>query len=780
MAASYAHNNATYCSAGSGGRPYIEEVASLKRRHFIRYIAGATGALAVGWSILPPRQRLIPGSPLPLAPGQIALNGWVKVSGDDTVTVVMSQAEMGQGIHTSLAMLLADEMDASWDRVKLEQSTLDRIYNNQAEIVDSLPFQPDDDGYTKRAVWRMAAKIIREVPGALGTGGSSSVNDLWLPMREAGASARAALIAAAADTWKVPVGECRAESSRVLHSSGKSASYGELAARAAQLGVPKNVSLKDPAAFKLIGKPVRRLDNASKLNGSAVFSIDVLPPGLLYASVRMCPTLGGKVTRFDAAAAQSLPGVRKIIAVEPYAGGLASYGSGTGGVAVIADTPFHAMRALDKVTVEWDHGPAADLSSRDVIEALSHAIDNNKGKAHYEHGDVEAALKSAGKTIAAEYRAPFLAHATMEPMNTTVQFKDGAATVWAPAQGPAFAVNAVAKVLGINADKVKLVIPFLGGGFGRRTFVDVVSQAAAIAKEAGGAPVQTLWSREEDMTHDYYRPAFVSRHKAGFDAQGKLVAWQATTAGSSMGAPSFIDGAVKGAFDTGYAFPNARIAHQATDSLVPVGIWRSVGHSYNAFFTESFIDEAAAATGQDPVAFRASLLAGNLRILRVLRRAAELSGWGQPSAPAPDGSKTARGIAVHPCFGSVIANVAEVSVGSDRKIRVHRVVCVLDCGFPLNPNLIRQQLEGGIVFGLSAALQGEITVEKGQVQQSNFDKYAPLRMRECPVIETDIIASTEHPGGIGETGTPTIAPAVANAVFALTGQRLRSLPLKLS
>jgi isoquinoline 1-oxidoreductase beta subunit len=754
-------------------------MAKLKRRHFIQYTAGAAGALVVGWSILPPRQRLIPSDPLPVAPGQVALNGWVKVSPDNTVTIEMCQAEMGQGIHTGLAMLLADEMDAAWNQVKLEQSTLDRIYNNQAEIVDSLPFQPDENGYMKRAARWMAAKAIREVPGAIGTGGSSSVNDMWLPMREAGASARAALIAAAADTWKLPASECRAENGRVVHSSGRSASFGELAARAGQLPVPKNVPLKDPSAFKLIGKPVRRLDNAAKLNGSATYGIDVTPAGLLYASVTMCPTLGGKVARFDGTVAQSLPGVRKVVAVDGYAGGLASMGAGTGGVAVIADTPFHAMRAVGKVSVEWDHGPAANVSSREVIDGLAHSLDVEKGKAHYEHGDVEAALKSAAKTIDAEYRVPYLAHATMEPMNCTVQFKDGAATVWASTQAPSLARDAVAKVLGIKANKVTVVIPFLGGGFGRRTFTDFLSQAAAIAREADGAPVQTIWSREQDMAHDYYRPAMVSRHKAGFDAQGKLIAWQATSAGSSMGAPSFIDGSSKGASDTGYAFANARIAHHASDSLVPVGIWRSVAHSHNAFFTESFIDEAAVAAGEDPVEFRASLVAGNPRLLRVLQRAAELSSWGQPLAPAPDGSKKARGIALHRCFGSVIANVAEVSVDADRKIRVHRVVCVLDCGFPLNPNLIRQQIQGGIVFGLSAALQGEITVEKGQVQQSNFHNYAPLRINECPVIETEILTSTEHPEGIGETGTPTIAPAVANAVFALTGQRLRSLPLKL-
>jgi len=754
-------------------------MASMKRRHFLSYSAGAAGALVVGWSILPPRQRLMPGSPLPVAPGQVALNGWVKVSPDNTVTVVMCQAEMGQGIHTGAAMLLADEMDAAWEQVRLEQSTLDRIYNNATVIADALPFQPDDDGYGRRALQWLARKAIREVPGAIGTGGSSSVNDLWLPMREAGASARAALIAAAADLWKVPASECRAESGRVLHSAN-SATFGELAARAAQMPVPKNVELKDATAFKLIGKPVRRIDNAAKINGSAVFGIDVLPAGLLYASVTMCPTFGGKVARFDGAAAQAMPGVRKVIAVDAYDAGLGSAGAGSGGVAVIADTPFHAMRALKKVTVEWDHGPAAGVSSKNVIDGLAQMLDHHKGNVDYKSGDVEAALKSASKTISAEYRVPYLAHAAMEPMNCTVQFKDGAATAWLATQDPGFAQRAIAKVLDIKAARVKVIIPFLGGGFGRRYLLDFLSQAAAIARQADGAPVETIWSREQDIMHDYYRPAFVSRHQAGFDAQGKLVAWKATSAGSSMGAPSFLDGSGKGAFDTGYEFPNARIAHQPAESLIPVGIWRSVSHSYNAFFTESFIDEAAVACGQDPVAFRAELLARKPRLLRVLQRAAEFSGWGQAPAPAPDGAKKARGIALHRCFGSVVANVAEVSVDANRKIRVHRVACVIDCGFPLNPNLIRQQLEGGIVYGLSAALQGEITVEKGQVQQSNFHDYAPLRMGECPAIETDIIASAEHPQGIGEVGVPAIAPAVANAVFALTGQRLRTLPLKLT
>ena len=736
----------------------------------------------MGWAVLPPRQRLTPDNPLPVNPGQVALNGWVKVSPDDTITVVMNQSELGQGIHTSLAMLLADEMDAAWDKVTLEQSTLDKIYNNQAEIMDALPFQQDDNGLGRRIARRMVGKIIREVPGLLGTGGSSSVTDLWLPMRQAGASARAALIAAAADTWKVPALECRAESGRVTHSSGKSASFGELAGRAAQMGVPRNVALKDPSAFNMIGKEMHRLDNTAKANGSAVYSLDVTPPGLVYASVAMCPTMGGKVTSFDASAVLKMPGVKKVVKVEPYAGGLASYGAGTGGVAAIADTPWRAMKAADAMRekITWDHGPAKGLGIRGVMAGQVQALDAGKGKKQLDTGDVEAALKGAVKTILAEYNVPFLAHATMEPMNATVKFKDGAATLWAPAQGPALAVNAVAGVLGIKANKVKLMIPPLGGGFGRRTFVDVVSQAAAVAKETDGAPVQVFWKREEDMMHDYYRPAFTSRHKAGFDAQGKLVAWEAATAGSSMGAPSFADGSSKGAFDTGYGFPNARVTHTAVESLVPTGIWRSVGHSHNAFFTESFMDEAAAAAGKDPVEFRAGLLAEKPRLLKVLKRAAELAEWGKAPAPGPGGEKTARGIAVHPCFGSNIASVAEVYLDDEQKIRVNRVVCVVDCGFALNPNMIRQQLEGGMIFGLSAALQGHITVENGQVQQQNFPDYPPLRMRECPTVVTEIIASTELPGGIGETGVPTIAPAVANAVFALTGKRLRSLPLKLA
>jgi isoquinoline 1-oxidoreductase beta subunit len=758
---------------------------NLKRRHFILGGVGAAGALVIGWMAAPVRRRLMPSTPLAAAPGETALNGWVKVSADNTVTVVMSQAEMGQGAHTGLAMLLADEMDADWTQIKLEQSTLDAIYNNQAALINSLPFQPDDHGLVKRTAGHLMGKLMREIPGLLGTGGSSSITDQWLSMREAGASARAMLIAAAAAQWSVPVRECRAETGRVLHSSGRSASFGELAAGAAQLGLPKGVTLKDHAQFKLIGRPVRRIDNAAKLNGSAVFGIDVLPPGLLYASITMCPTLGGKVAKFDAAAAQALPGVRKVIALEPVAGSALMPGTTSGGVAVIADTPFHAMRALPKVAIDWDHGAAANVSSRSLLDELRHTLDTQDGKVHFARGDVAAAMNSAAKVIDAEYRVPFLAHATMEPMNCTVQFKDGAATVWAPTQAAGFANTAVAKALGIKAARVDVKVTYLGGGFGRRYFTDFIVQAALLARETDGAPVQLLWSREQDMTHDYYRPAYLCRCKAGLDPQGKLVAWITTSAGSSLGAPSFLDSSTDGASNTAYVFPNARIAHQPVESAVTSGIWRSVMHSQNAFFTECFIDECAAAAGKDPVAFRAELLNSNPRHLRVLHRAAELARWGQPQGAAADGAaadgaKRARGIAIHRSFGTVVAQVAEVSLTSDKQIRVHRVHCVIDCGVAVNPNLIRQQMEGAIVYGLSAALQGEITIDKGQVQQSNFHDYAPLRIDECPAIEVEIIASDEPPGGVGEPGTPPIAPAVANAVYALTGQRLRSLPLKVA
>jgi isoquinoline 1-oxidoreductase beta subunit len=748
----------------------------IKRRHFLLGTAGAAGALVVGWLAAPPRQRLMPAHALPAAPGQTALNGWVKVGSDGSVVVMMSQAEMGQGAHTGLAMLLAEEMDAAWESVRLEQAPIDPIYNNQAAIVGSM-FNPDDDSVWERGARRVVRRILREIPNLNGTGGSSSIRDQWLPLREAGAAARLMLIGAAAQSWGVPARECHTEAGRVRHPSGRSASYGELAVPAARQALPTTITLKNPAQFRFIGRPLRRIDNAAKIDGSARFAIDALPQGLLYASITMCPTVGGRVARFDGTPALALPGVRKVVALDPVKGGLGSVGTTAGGVAVIADTPFRAMRALELVRIDWDYGRAAGLASGKIFDDLSAALDSGEGHAHLEKGDVAAALERAAKTIRADYRVPFLAHAAMEPMNATVQLRDGAATVWAATQAAGFARADVARVLGIPAHKVEIRVPFLGGGFGRRYLSDCLQQAAQLARETGGAPVQLIWSREQDIAHDYFRPAFQARCQAGIDAAGGLIAWKMTTAGSSLGAPSFADMSSDGAANTAYRFPNVRIAHRSVETPVSMGIWRSVSHSQNAFFVESFIDEVAAAAGQDPLAYRERLLAGNARHLRLLERLRELSGWTTPPPAGPDGIRRARGLALHRSFGSIVGQVAEVSMAGG-EIRVHRVACVIDCGIAVNPNLIRQQIEGGLVYGLSAALHGEITLEDGRVRQSNFHDYVPLRLYECPDIVTEIIADAAEPGGVGETGTPPIAPAVANAVFALTGQRLRTLPLK--
>jgi isoquinoline 1-oxidoreductase beta subunit len=550
------------------------------------------------------------------------------------------------------------------------------------------------------------------------------------------------------------------------------------------MSLPAHVKLKEPAAFKLMGQPTRRVDTPAKIDGSAQFGIDARPAGLVHAAVRMSPVLGGTVATWDGAAAQRLPGVVKVVRLDAHHGG-------SGGVAVIADTTWHAMKAVEQVAVSWNDGAMAAWSSADIFKSLTTALDQEQGFAFYSSGDVDAAMKTAARRISADYRAPLLAHANMETMNCTVWFRDGAATVWVGTQVPGLARSAVAKVLGIAADKVDLRVTYLGGGFGRRLEVDFIAQAAQIARDAGGAPVQVLWSREQDMAHDFYRPPCVSRFEAGLDAKGQVVAWRNLSAGPAIlpqvlartfGLPGAGPDktASEGAFDQPYEWPAARIAHQAVDLPLQVGFWRSVGHSHQAFFKESFVDEAAAAAGADPVAYRAALLAQHPRHLAVLMRAASAAGWGQPLAAADDGAKKARGVALHQSFGSIVAQVAEVSIGPEKRIRVHRIVCAVDCGFVVNPDGVRAQIDSAVVYGLSAALDGAVTVLNGRVVQSNFHDQPALRMGECPQIETELIASGEPPEGMGEPGLPPVAPAVANAVFALTGQRLRELPLKLA
>ena len=758
----------------------------LKRRRFILGTLGIGSALVLGWGLLPPRQRLTGSAKLPVAQGQQGFNGWVKIGSDDLVTVMVPKSEMGQGVNTSLAMLLADELDADWSRVRTEHPPIDAIYNNLATMVEGLPFHPDDQGWVKRGAGWLTAKTMREV-GLMATGGSSSIKDLWLPMREAGASARAMLVAAAAQAWGVPAAECQVAQGLVSHAaSGRSARFGELAERAAALPLPDKLRLKSHAEFKLIGQPVKRHEAAAKQDGSAQFGIDTVLPGMLYASVVMCPTLGGSVASFDAQAASALPGVKKVLAVPGQRGG-------SGAVAAVADTPWHAMQAARAIQVQWDHGPAAALSSTDITRQLTQALTAGEGFAYRSVGDAPAAIQQAARTISAEYHAPLLAHATLEPQNCTVLFNQGNARVWAPTQVPGLARWAAAKALGLNAEQVELHVTLLGGGFGRRLDVDFIAQAATIARALPGQAVQTCWTREQDQTHDFYRPPCVARYQAGFDAQGKLLAWTARSAGPSI-VQQFLHrqfglpGAgpdkttAEGAFDQAYEWPNARVGHAIVDLPVPVGFWRSVGHSHQAFFKESFIDEAAHAAGQDPLAFRLALLQRHPRHRAVLQRAADKAGWGQALASHGDGAKKARGVALHSSFGSIVAQVAEVSIDptNPKRIRVHRVVAAIDCGTAVNPNGIRQQMDSAVVFGLSAALSGEITLDKGQVQQTNFHQQEPLRLADCPLIETEIIASTEPPEGVGEPGTPPIAPAVANALFTLTGQRLRSLPLRLA
>ena len=759
----------------------------LKRRTFLLGGVGAAGALVIGWSALPPRQRLVASEPIPVRPGEAALNGYVKIAADNTVTVLMCRTEMGQGVHTGLAMLVAEELDANWADIRVANApldnTYDNIYNNIENVVGDLPFRPDDDGVFKEAVVWLTRKLARDF-GTQMTGGSSTINDLWQPMREAGACARAMLIAAAAERWDVKAADCRIEKGVVLHDAGHKAAFGQLALEAARQPLPRKPVLKDPEKFQLIGKPVTRVEAASKLDGSAIFGIDVVPDGLLYASIAMCPTLGGTVAHFNGSAAGSLPGVHKVFAVDAYNGG-------TGGVAVIAENMFIAMSALDVLKVDWHDGPTKGLTNADIEQRLAHALDESNGHAWYSHGDVDSALSRAAHTLKAEYRAPYLAHAPLEPVNCTAQVRDGKATVWAATQVPAVARMHVAHLLGMSTDNVDLQQQMPGGAFGRRLEVDYIMQAVAIAREAQGRPVQTLWTRQQDMRHDFYRPACVSRFQAGLDDQGQLIAWHNTSVSQSIVAKwlarnyripdlgiNFDKTVSEGSFDQPYEMPNVWIGQRVIDLPMPVGFWRSVGHSHQAFFIESFIDELAALARKDPVAFRVGLLAKHPRHLAVLQKVADMSGWKMPAVWSDKGVRRARGVALHEAFGSVVGQVVHISQQKDGTVKVEHVYCAIDCGLPVNPNLIRQQVEGAIVFGLSAAFKEEITLKDGAVVESLYSEFDVVRMDECPDISVEIMPSKSHPQGVGESAVPPVAPAVANALYALTGTRDYALPLK--
>ena len=758
----------------------------MKRRTFLLAGLGTGGSLFLGWALLPPRQRLV-GRTLPdTAGGAVALNGWLTIAPDDTVTVVVPKSEMGQGVHTALAMLMAEELECDWTRVRIEHSPIDKVYGNVSVLEEGLPFSPGADGTLVRGIRWMMAKTAREL-GIMMTGGSSSVRDCWMPMREAGASARASLIAAAAATWGVAVTTCRVERGVVVGADGRRLRFGELASQAVSHR-PTEITLKATADFTVIGTPMSRLDSAAKSNGTATFGIDVSLPGMLYAAVVMSPfgaTAAPSVTDAQTQQARTMPGVRAVLSLSG-----SRYGDPPAR-AVVAESWWQARKAANMLSVVAATANKSAVSSVTVMQDIRNAVRNDDGMPMRIYGGAKQTLAQSTRTVDATYEAPFLAHATMEPMNCTVRVSKEGAEVWTGTQVPGYARAAVAQVLGLDDDRVTLHPHILGGGFGRRLDVDYIAQAAAIAKAVPGVPVQLIWSREDDMQHDFYRPATVSRLRAALDDTGHVTAFLAHSAGqapfkSYSARVGFVltqygpdRTSTEGTWDQPYAFPALHSSHSETASAIPVGSWRSVGHSHQAFFVESFLDELAAAAKQDPAAFRATLLQSHPRALRVLQLAAEKSGWGTPLDNAADGRPRARGIALHAAFGSIVAEVAEVSVALDGRIRVHRVVAAVDCGLPVNPNIIAQQIESGIIDGLSAALYGELAIDGGAPRQSNFDNYRLLRIDECPVIETHIVPSLDVPSGIGEPGLPPIAPAVANALFTLTGTRLRSLPLRM-
>ncbi|KQW38980.1 xanthine dehydrogenase family protein molybdopterin-binding subunit [Rhizobacter sp. Root404] len=757
----------------------------MKRRTLLLSGLGAAGALVVGWGVLPPRGRLGSADSLPVVPGEVGLNGWIKVAEDGTVVLAMHRSEMGQGVHTALAMLVAEELDISLAKLRLQQAGPDALYGNVAGFVASLPFHPADTeaGHettmVKSGQW-IVAKLAREL-GINMTGGSSTVADAWDVLRLAAATARAQLLGAASLAWKLPVAELGVKNGVVSHASGPQGHYG-LFAKAAAATPPGDVVLKAPKDWTLIGTAAPRIDLAAKVDGSAQFGIDVRLPGQLYAVVRHSPMLGGAPGAVRVEASMALPGVERVVRLGPVAGSTAA-------LAVVGRTYWHAQRGAQALQVEWQAPPAGTVSSAAIAESLARtarsAAATGGGTTFHSRGDVTVAAGAAARQVEQLYSAPYLAHAPMEPINCTARVADGKVEVWVPTQVPGAARALAARVAGVAPDAVTVHVTYLGGGFGRRLDVDVVGQAVRVAMETGGRPVQLVWPREEDLTHDFYRPAGVALLQASLDATGMPTALRITSAGDAI-TPRWMERslpalagpidmpdktAAEGLIDLPYGIPNQRMAHVATHSGVPVGFWRSVGHSHNAFFSEGFIDELAHEARQDPVAFRLALLAAAPRHAAVLRLAAEKAGWGQP---LPAG--VARGVALHDSFNSIVAQVVEVSMDGGRP-RVRRVVCAADVGTVVNPGIVAQQMESGILFGLSAALYGRIDIDASVVRQTNFPTYPVVRLAETPRIETHLVPSTRSPGGVGEPGTPPIAPAVANAMFVLTGRRVRSLPL---
>jgi len=722
----------------------------MRRRAFLKAgaAAGAVFSLGVSFAACSSEERPAGGG------ADFAPDAWIRLFADGTVLVEVDRSEMGQGVSTALPMLVAEEMDADWERVKFE-------------------FAPANEAYYNPLV------------GAQVTGGSTSVRAAWGPLREAGARARLMLVGAAASQWGVPPEECQTERGVVRHqASGREAGYGTLAALAALQPVPRQVPLKEPRNYRLIGKAVPRLDGPDQVSGRMVFGIDAGPADALVAVVARPPVLGARLVRFDDGRTLAVPGVRQVVPIDS-------------GVAVVADGYWSAYRGRAALEIEWSESPEAGLND-EVIEARLTALVQGGGREARRDGRGGRAFEGAVKVIEAEFGLPYLAHACMEPMNCTARVEPDRVTLWVPTQSQAApalfnlgARRTAARVAGVDEEQVTVHTTNLGGGFGRRSESDFVAEAVQVA-QAVGAAVKVIWTREDDIRHDFFRPATRHRVRAAIDAEGRPVAWHHHVAAPAIMErfiPPFVPGvlarlagpmkggvdasSVEGARELPYAIPNIEVRYSPADIPVPVGFWRSVGHSHTAFAVECFMDELAEAAGQDPVAFRLGLLPIESRQRRVLREAAERAGWGSALPPG-----AGRGVAVHESFGSYAAQVAEVEV-REGKLRVRRVVCAFDCGIVVHPEIVTQQVEGGIVFGLTAALKGRISIRDGAVVEGNFHDYPLLTMAEMPAIEVVLVPSGDAPGGVGEPATPPIAPAVANAFYAATGRRVHRLPIQL-
>jgi isoquinoline 1-oxidoreductase beta subunit len=712
----------------------VARKVSLTRREFLKVSALAGGGLLLSVHLPGLSRTEREGEPAAV----FAPNAFVRIGTDGTVTIEVARSEMGQGVMTALPMLVAEELDVGLDQVTAR-------------------FAPADEAYTNRLIGQQL------------TGGSTSIRDAWTPLREAGAAAREMLVATAAARWGVDAGECRTERGAVSHeASGRRAGYGELAAEAAAQPVPEAVFLKDPEEWRLIGTRARRLDTPDKVSGRARFGIDVRLPGMLVASVERCPVFGGSARKVDDAGARAVSGVIDVVPV-------------SAGVAVVAKDTWSAFQGRKALTIEWDLAGNGEVDGAAIRRRFEARL-AEPGVTARADGDAAAALAGAARTVEALYEAPFQAHACMEPMNCTADVRPDGCDVYVGTQAQTRTQQTAMTITGLPREKVRVHTTFLGGGFGRRGESDFVTDAVELSHRLR-RPVQVVWTREDDIRHCFYRPATLNRLRGGIDADGNLVAWEHHIVGPSIlsrvAPPAVADGldrtSLEGAVNIPYAIPNVRVDYSLENTHVPVGFWRSVGSSQNAWVTECFLDELAAAAGRDPYQVRRELLADAPRHRRVLELAAEKAGWDKP---LPAGRH--RGIAVAESFAGFVAQVAEVSVAEDGAVRVHRVVCAVDVGPVINPDTVEAQMESGIVYGLTATLKSAISIRDGRVVEGNFDDFPLLALPEMPVIEVHIVQSEDAIGGVGEPGTPPIAPAVCNAVFAATGEPVRSLPIRLT